>query len=77
MIYTISEFPKRFSTLLRKAVNEGQVQFKTKDGQVFIIAPVPPVNKSPFDVRSIKLPITKADILDAIRESRASGDRFS
>lgn len=76
MIYTITEIPKRFSTILRKALNEGQAQFKTKDGQVFIIAPARLAKKSPFDVRSIKLPITKTDILDAIRESRASGDRF-
>jgi len=33
--------------------------------------------KSPFDVRSVKLPITKADILEAVRESRASGDRHA
>jgi hypothetical protein len=76
MIYTISEIPKRFSTLLRKALSEGQAQFKTKDGQVFMIAPVRPVRKSPFDVRSLNLPVTKADILESIRESRASGDRF-
>jgi predicted HicB family RNase H-like nuclease len=35
------------------------------------------MSKSPFDVPSIKLPITKADILEAVRESRASGDRHA
>jgi hypothetical protein len=30
-----------------------------------------PLEASPFDVRSVKLPITKVDILEAIRESRA------
>ncbi len=71
MIYTASQVQKQFSTLLKKALREGQVQFKTKDGQVFVIRPLRPAKKSPFDVRSIKLPITKADILESIRESRA------
>ena len=70
MVYTSSEVQRRFSTLLKKALSEGQVKFKTKDGQVFVIRPETPAKKSPFEVRSIKLPITKADILDAIRESR-------
>jgi predicted HicB family RNase H-like nuclease len=30
--------------------------------------------KSPFDVRSVQLPITKTDILESIRKSRASGE---
>ncbi|MCI0553488.1 MAG: type II toxin-antitoxin system Phd/YefM family antitoxin [Anaerolineae bacterium] len=70
-VYTSSEVQKRFSTLLKKALREGQVKFKTKDGQVFVIRPETPAKKSPFEVRSIKLPITKMDILDAIREGRA------
>jgi hypothetical protein len=64
---------KQFSTLLKKALNEGQVQFKTRDGQVFVILPVRPAkktNSSPLDVRGIKLPITTAQILEAVRESR-------
>jgi hypothetical protein len=71
IIYTISEVKQQFSTLLKKALSEGQVKFKTKDGQVFVIRPETSAKKSPFEVRSVKLPITKADILDAVRESRA------
>jgi hypothetical protein len=29
----------------------------------------PPLKTSPFEVRSVKFPITKLDILEAIRES--------
>ena len=61
IVYTSSEVQKRFSALLKKALS---------DGQVFVIRPETSAKKSPFDVRSIKLPITKADILDTIRESR-------
>lgn len=70
MVYTSSEVQKKFSALLKKALSEGQVKFKTKDGQVFLILPETPAKKSPFEIRSIKLPITKTDILEAIRESR-------
>ena len=71
IVYTSSEVQKRFSALLKKALSEGQVKFKTKDGQVFVIRPEIAAKKSPFEVRSIKLPITGVDILDAVRESRA------
>ena len=70
MVYTITEVKKQFSTLLKKALSEGQIKFKTNDGQVFVIRPEISAKKSPFEVRSIKLPITTADILDAVRESR-------
>ena len=71
IIYTSSEVQKQFSTLLKKALSEGQLKFKTKDGQIFIIRPEIPPRVSPFEVRSIKLPITRSDILEAIHESRA------
>jgi hypothetical protein len=69
-MYTSSEIQKQLPTLLKKALSEGQLIFKTQDGQVFVISPVPPIKKSPFEVRSIKLDITTSDILQAIRESR-------
>jgi hypothetical protein len=71
MIYTSSEVQRQFSVLLKKAVNEGQIRFRTRDGQVFIIRPEMPPKTSPFEVRSIKLPVTRSDILESIRESRA------
>ncbi|MBI3152958.1 MAG: type II toxin-antitoxin system Phd/YefM family antitoxin [Chloroflexi bacterium] len=70
MIYTSSEVQKQFPALLKKALSEGQIRFKTRDGQVFIISPVIPARESPFEVRSIKLNITRSEILEAIRESR-------
>lgn len=71
MIYSYAEVRERLSTLLEKALAEGQVKFRSRDGRVFIIRPEQPLKTSPFDVRSVKLPITKLDILEAIRESRA------
>jgi len=77
MIYTTSQVQKQLPNLLQKALLEGQIQFKTKDGQIFVIRPViteKATDKSPLDVRSIKLPVTTNDILQAVRESR---DRYA
>ena len=71
MVYSYTEVRERLSTLLERALTEGQVKFRSRDGRVFIIRPEQPLKTSPFDVRSVKLPITKLDILEAIRESRA------
>ncbi|GAB4461425.1 MAG: hypothetical protein Kow0070_19020 [Anaerolineales bacterium] len=72
--YSYSEARERLSVLLERALLEGQVKLRSRDGRIFIIRPERPPKTSPFDVRSVKLPISKSDILDAIRESRA---RFS
>jgi hypothetical protein len=72
--YSYSEARERLSTLLERALIEGQVRLRSRDGRVFIIRPERPAKTSPFDVQSVKLPISTVDILDAIRESRA---RFS
>ena len=71
MVYSYAEVRERLSTLLERALTDGQVKFRSRDGRVFIIRPEQPLKTSPFDVRSVKLPITKLDILEAIRESRA------
>lgn len=73
MMYTASQVQNQLSDLLKKARLEGQIRFKTRDGQVFVISPVgsrKALRKSPLDVRSIKLPITTNDILLAVREGR-------
>jgi len=72
--YSYSEARERLSTLLERALFEGQVKLRSRDGRVFIIRPERLSKTSPFDVKSVNLPISKVDILDAIRESRA---RFS
>ncbi|MBD2579838.1 type II toxin-antitoxin system Phd/YefM family antitoxin [Oscillatoria sp. FACHB-1406] len=71
MIYSYFQAQERLSSLLERALSEGQVKLRSRDGRVFIIRPEQPIKSSPFEVRSLKLPINKADILEAIRESRA------
>jgi hypothetical protein len=73
MIYTVSQIQKQLTELLQKVLREGQVQFKSTDGQVFVIRPVLSAKTSkasPLDVKGIKLPVTTSDILQAVRESR-------
>jgi hypothetical protein len=70
-IYSYSEARERLSALLERALMEGQVKLRSRDGRIFIIRPERLEKTSPFEVRSVKLPISKTDILDAIRESRA------
>jgi hypothetical protein len=73
MIYTTSQVQKQLPDLLQKALREGQVQFKSKDGQVFVIRPLASgkaSKTSPLDVKGVRLPVTTNDILQAVRESR-------
>jgi hypothetical protein len=71
MVYSYSEARERLSALLERALSEGQVKLRSRDGRIFVIRPERTPKTSPFDVRSINLPITKLDILESIRESRA------
>jgi hypothetical protein len=53
---------------------DGQVRLKSRDGRIFVIRPETSSKTSPLDVRSVKLPISRAEMLEAIREGR---ERFS
>ncbi len=70
-VYSFAEARERLAALLERALTEGQVKLRSREGRVFIIRPERLPKTSPFEVRSVKLPVSKADILDAIRESRA------
>jgi hypothetical protein len=70
MVYSYADARQRLAALLELALTEGQVKLRNRDGRIFVIRPERAVKASPFDVRSVKLPITKMDILSAVRESR-------
>ncbi len=69
--YSYAEARERLSVLLERALLEGQGKLRSRDGRIFINRPERTQKRSPFDVESINLPISKVDILEAIRESRA------
>jgi PAS domain-containing protein len=69
VVYTYSEARQRLASLLEKAMEEGEVRIRRKDGRVFVIKPAPETG-SPLDVEGIDLEITTAEIVEFIKESR-------
>ena len=67
--YTYSEARQRLAALLERARKEGSVRIRRQDGSVFLLK-AERAKGSPLDVRSVKLKLTKAEILAAIREGR-------
>ena len=68
-VFTYSEARQNLSSLLEKAMHEGEVRVKRKDGQIFIIVPVTS-NGSPLDIEGVDLDLTKEEIVDFIHEGR-------
>jgi antitoxin Phd len=67
--YTYTEARQNLASLLDRAVREGEVRVRRKDGQTFVIRPEETVG-SPLDVEGVDLDITTAEIVACIRESR-------
>lgn len=68
-IYTYSEARQRLSTVLDKAKKEGKVLITRKDGSVFELKALLK-NKSPLDIKGIKLALNKEEIIDILKEVR-------
>ena len=71
VVYTYSEARQKFASVLDKAVQEGEVRVKRKDGQVFVIRLVTS-DDSPLDVEGVDLGLTAEEILEFIQEGRRS-----
>ena len=69
--YTYSEARQKLSMLLNRAKKEGKVIIKRKDGTTFEIKAITE-NKSPLDVKGIKLNIKVDEIVNYIEDSRNS-----
>ena len=72
-IYTYSEARQNLASLLEKAVADGEVKIRRKDGQVFVIRPVAKT-ESPLDVEGVDLSLSTDEIVAFIRESRSHLD---
>jgi antitoxin (DNA-binding transcriptional repressor) of toxin-antitoxin stability system len=68
-IYTFSEARQHLAAVLEQARREGAVQIRRKDGTVFTITPTAPQG-SPLDVGYVDVPLTREEIVAAVRESR-------
>ena len=73
-IYTFSEARQNFAAVLDNAQKEGSVRITRRDGRVFTIQPAKE-SPSPLAVKAAPLKLSREDIVDAIRESRARGDK--
>ena len=71
VVYTYSEARQKFASVLDKAVEEGEVRVKRKDGQVFVIRPATS-DDSPLDIEGVELGLTAEEILEFIQEGRRS-----
>ncbi len=68
-VYTYTEARQRLASLLDKAVSEGEVRVKRRDGQIFVIRPERRT-ASPLDIEGIDLPISTEEIVQLLAESR-------
>lgn len=67
--YTYSEARQHLAALLERAGRDGAVRIRRKDGQVFVLR-AETTEQSPLDVRGVDLGVTRAEILELIREGR-------
>lgn len=68
-VFTYSQARQNFAAVLERALKEGQVLIKRKDGSTFTIRPEFP-DKSPLDVKGVSTKASTEDIIRAVRESR-------
>lgn len=68
-VYTYTEARQKLSTLLDKALREGEVLIKRRDGQMFVVKPQTQ-RDSPLDVEGIDLKMEASEIVAFIQEGR-------
>jgi hypothetical protein len=68
-VYTYTEARQNLATLLDKALREGEVLIKRRDGQVFVVRPQRR-SESPLDVKGIDLNLTASEIVAFVHEGR-------
>jgi hypothetical protein len=69
-VFTYSEARQNLAALLTLAQKE-EVMIRRKDGKTFSLRAQRGQRKSPFDVPDTQTRVSTADVLDAIRDSRA------
>lgn len=71
-VYTYSEARQNLASLLDKAVRDGEVRVRRKDGQIFIIIPEE-TDGSPLDIEGVDIDLTKEEIVEFVHEGRKFG----
>lgn len=70
-IYTYSQARQQLAEVLEKALQEGEVVIRRRDGSSFSLKPNANLDNSPLDVKGVKLNVTTDDILSWIHEGRS------
>jgi hypothetical protein len=68
-VYTYTEARQSLATLLDKALRDGEVRIKRRDGQVFVVRPQTRPS-SPLDVAGVDLGVTAEEIVAFVKEGR-------
>jgi len=68
-VYTFSKARQNLAGVLEEARRNGTVHIKRRDGQEFVIAPAK-AKRSPLDVPGVRLDLSAAEIVRAVREGR-------
>lgn len=68
-VYTYSKARQNLAGVLEEARRKGSVHIKRRDGQEFVITPAN-AKGSPLDVPGVRLDLTAAEIVRAVREGR-------
>jgi len=72
-VYTYTEARQNLAALLDRALQEGEVLIKRRDGQVFVLKPQA-CTESPLDIEGVDLNVTSSEIVAFIREGRRPYD---
>ena len=67
--YSYTEVRQNLASVLDEANQTGVVQINRRDGQSFLLKPVPVID-SPLDIAGINVDISTQEIIDIIREGR-------
>ncbi len=74
-VYSYSEARQQLAELLNRARREGQVEIRRRDGQTFVVRPTATVG-SPLDVPGVETDLSREEVVELVRESRRSTERF-
>jgi hypothetical protein len=69
-VFTYSEARQNLSSLLNRALRDGGVRIRRRDGRTFVLLPDRAV-RSPFDVEGVPLGLSREEIVSFVREGRA------
>ena len=74
-VYSYSQARQQLAELLNQSTREGAVQIRRRDGHTFVVRPAP-VPGSPLDVPGVDSGLSRAEVVQLVRDSRRSTDRL-